>query len=84
MRQVVRLLIAGKQSFLDEARGVLRAGLTNAAWITADGAGARHMAKNGFCTQIGNAQFAGFGTKGSKGRLNFLEPRNGSWPIRPF
>ncbi len=27
-RQVVRLLIAGKQSFLDEARAVLRAGLT--------------------------------------------------------
>src|SRR5271168_2536398 len=28
-RQVVRLLIAGKQSFLDEARDVLRAGLTD-------------------------------------------------------
>src|ERR1019366_3645214 len=33
-RQIVRLLIAGKQSFLDEARGVLRAGLHSAAWIT--------------------------------------------------
>ena len=72
-RQVVRLLIAGKQSFLDEARGVLRAGLTNAAWITVDDTGARHKAKNGFCTQIGNAQFAWFGTTGSKSRLNFLE-----------
>src|SRR5271166_3912643 len=72
-RQVVRLLIAGKQSFLDEARGVLRAGLTNAAWITVDDTGARHEAKNGFCTQIGNAQFAWFGTTGSKSRLNFLE-----------
>ena len=72
-RQVVRLLIAGKQSFLDEARAVLRAGLTNAAWITADDTGARHKAKNGFCTQIGNAQFAWFGTTGSKSRLNFLE-----------
>ena len=50
-RQVVRLLIAGKQSFLDEARGVLRAGLTNAAWITADDTGARHKAENGFCTR---------------------------------
>ncbi len=29
--------------------------------------------KNGFCTQIGNAQFAWFGTTGSKSRLNFLE-----------
>src|SRR5208337_1686852 len=57
-RQVVRLLIAG---------------LTNAAWITVDDTGARHKAKNGFCTQIGNAQFAWFGTTGSKSRLNFLE-----------
>ena len=72
-RQVVRLLIAGKQSFLDEARAVLRAGLQSAAWITVDDTGARHKAKNGFCTQIGNAQFTGFGTTGSKSRLNFLE-----------
>jgi hypothetical protein len=41
-RQVVRLLIAGKQSFLDEARGVLRAGLHSAAWITVDDTGARY------------------------------------------
>ena len=72
-RQIVRLLIAGKESFLDEARGVLRAGLKSAAWITVDDTGARHKAKNGFCTQIGNAQFAWFGTTGSKSRLNFLE-----------
>jgi hypothetical protein len=72
-RQVVRLLIGGKHSFVDEARAVLRAGLTDAAWITADDTGARHKAKNGFCTQIGNAQFAWFGTTGSKSRLNFLD-----------
>ena len=72
-RQVVRLLNAGKQHFLDEARGVLRAGLTHAAWITADDTGARHKGKNGFCTQIGNAYFTWFGTTGSKSRLNFLE-----------
>jgi len=72
-RQVVRLLIAGKQSFLDEAQGVLRAGLAHAAWVTVDDTGARHKAANGFCTQIGNAQFAWFGTTGSKSRLNFLE-----------
>ena len=52
---------------------MLRAGLTNAAWITVDDTGARHKAKNGFCTQIGNAQFAWFGTTGSKSRLNFLD-----------
>ncbi len=43
-RQVVRLLTDGKQSFLDEDRAVLRAGLTNAAWITVDDTGARHKA----------------------------------------
>ena len=72
-RQVVRLLIAGQDRFLGEARAVLRAGLSSATWITADDTGARHKAANGFCTQIGNAHFAWFGTTGSKSRLNFLE-----------
>ena len=75
-RQVVRLLIAGKQSFLDEARGVLRACLTNAAWITVDDTGARHKAKNGFCTQIGNAQFACFGTTGAVQRNDARRSRS--------
>jgi hypothetical protein len=71
-RQLVRLLIAGQDGFLNEARDVLRAGLTSAAWITVDDTGARHKAANGFCTQIGNAHFAWFGTTGSKSRSNFL------------
>jgi hypothetical protein len=45
---------------------VLRAGLETAAWITVDDTGARHKAKNGYCTQIGNDHFAWFGTTGSK------------------
>src|SRR5215813_10886627 len=72
-RQVVRLLIEGQDDFLTEARDVLRAGLSRAAWITVDDTGARHKATNGFCTQMGNAHFAWFGTTGSKSRLNFLE-----------
>jgi hypothetical protein len=56
-RQVVRLLIEGQDGFLAEARDVLRAGLSSAAWITVDDTGARHKASNGFCTQIGNACF---------------------------
>jgi hypothetical protein len=72
-RQLVRLLDAGQDGFLDEARDVLRAGLSSAAWITVDDTGARHKAANGFCTQIGNAHFAWFGTTGSKSRRNFLE-----------
>jgi hypothetical protein len=72
-RQVVRLLIDGQDDFVTEARDVLRAGLSRAAWITVDDTGARHKAANGFCTQIGNAHFAWFGTTASKSRLNFLE-----------
>src|SRR6266853_2659283 len=72
-RQLVRLLIAGQDNFLDEARDVLRAGLSSAALITVDDTGARHQAANGFCTQIGNAYFAWFGTTSSKNRGNFLD-----------
>src|SRR5262249_33695821 len=38
-----------------------------------DDTGARHKAQNGFCTHIGNDQFASFTTTNSKSRLNFLE-----------
>lgn len=72
-RQVMRLLIAGKDRFLSEACAVLRAGLSSARWITVDDTGARHKAMNGFCTQIGNEHFSWFGTTSSKSRLNFLE-----------
>ena len=71
-RQVIRLLIEGQDDFLTEARDILRAGLSSATWITVDDTGARHKASNGFCTQIGNAYFAWFGTTGCKSRLNFL------------
>ena len=87
-RQVMRLLIAGQDGFLTEARDVLRVGLETAAWISVDrfakradvpegvrrtDTGARHAGKNGFCTQTGNDDFAWFGTRASKSRLNFLD-----------
>jgi hypothetical protein len=72
-RQVMRLLIDNQGAFLTEAHDVLRAGLASAEWITVDDTGARHQAKNGFCTHIGNDQFASFTTTSSKSRLNFLE-----------
>ncbi|HEU4327716.1 MAG TPA: hypothetical protein VFS21_31545, partial [Roseiflexaceae bacterium] len=72
-RQLVRLLTARQEPFLAEARDVLRAGLTSAAWLAVDDTGARHKAQNGFCTQIGNDRFAWFGTTPSKSRRNFLE-----------
>ena len=71
-RQMMRLLIAGQDYFLDEVRDVLRAGLTDAARVSVDDTGARHKAANGVCTQIGNDHFAWFGTTTSKSRLNFL------------
>jgi hypothetical protein len=71
-REVVRLLTTGHDGFREEARDVLRAGLASAAWITVDDTGARHKAKNGFCTQIGNAHFTAFATTTCKSRLNFL------------
>ena len=72
-RQLVRLLIAGHEPFVDEAREVLRAGLETAAWISVDDTGARHQGANAICTQIGNDHFAWFATGASKSRLNFLD-----------
>jgi hypothetical protein len=72
-RHVMRLLIDRQDSFLAESRDVLRAGLQTAAWVSVDrfakradvpegvrrtDTGARHAGRNGFCTQIGNDDFA--------------------------
>lgn len=71
-RQVVRILTGGNDAFIAEAQEVLRAGLSQATWISADDTGARHQGKNGICTQIGNAAFTFFATTFSKSRVNFL------------
>jgi len=72
-REVQRCLTDHHDAFLEESRDVLRAGLQGSRWIAADDTGARHQAKNGFCTQIGNESFTWFGTRSSKSRLNFLD-----------
>jgi hypothetical protein len=72
-REIQRLLTGKQDSFLDETRDVLRAGLRTSPWISVDDTGARHKAKNGYCTQIGNEHFTWFGTRPSKSRLNFLD-----------
>lgn len=72
-REIQRLLIDKQVGFLDENRDVLRAGLETSPWVSVDDTGARHKAKNGFCTQIGNDRFTWFGTRPSKTRLNFLD-----------
>jgi hypothetical protein len=72
-REVQRLLTEGQDDFLTENRDVLRAGLETSPWVSVDDTGARHQAKNGYCTQIGNEHFTWFGTRTSKSRLNFLD-----------
>jgi hypothetical protein len=72
-RQLQRLLTDKQESFAAEARDVLRAGLETSPYVSVDDTGARHKAKNGVCTQIGNDWFTWFGTRSSKSRLNFLE-----------
>ncbi|MHC4917581.1 MAG: IS66 family transposase, partial [Planctomycetota bacterium] len=72
-RQLVRLLSEGQEAFVAEAEAVLESGLESAQWVSVDDTGARHQARNGYTTQIGNDHFTWFGTSFSKSRLNFLE-----------
>jgi hypothetical protein len=68
-REIERLLTEKQGGFLDENRDVLRTGLETSPWLSVDDTGARHKAKNGFCTQIGNDRFTWFGSRSSKTRL---------------
>jgi hypothetical protein len=72
-REIQRLLTEKQDGFLAENRDVLRVGLETSPWISVDDTGARHKAKNGYCTQIGNQHFTWFGTRSTKSRLNFLD-----------
>jgi len=67
------VLTGGSSALIAEAKAVLRAGLASARWITVDDTGARHQAKNGVTTQIGDDRFTVFATSFSKSRRNFLE-----------
>ena len=71
--QVNRLLNEEHQIFEQEQHQVLKAGLETAIYIHTDDTGARHNGKNGYCTVIGNDDFAYFHSSGSKSRENFLE-----------
>jgi hypothetical protein len=53
-REVQRRLTEKQFSFIEEAGDVLRAGLETSFWVSVDDTGARHKARNGLCTQIGN------------------------------
>ena len=67
------LLSADQEDFHGEKDALLKAGLSSAAYISADDSGARHQGKNGYVTQIGNPYFAWFSSTMSKSRINFLQ-----------
>lgn len=71
--QINRFLNEEHQVFEQEQHEVLKAGLETATYIHTDDTGARHNGKNGYCTVIGNDDFAYFKSSDSKSRANFLE-----------
>src|SRR3954468_24833820 len=70
--QIVTLLTANKDVFHAEKDAILEAGLATARWVTVDDTGARHAGRDEYTTHIGDDRFAGFATRPSKSRLNFL------------
>src|SRR3954454_6873648 len=71
-RQVVRLLTANLDTFVEEDQQVLRAGRQSAPFITVDDTSARHARRDGVTTQIGGERFTVFRTGWSKSRQSFL------------
>jgi hypothetical protein len=67
------LLIQHKEIFHEEKNNLLNAGLSVSSYIHVDDTGARHKAKNGYCTHIGNELFTWFASTETKSRINFLE-----------
>ena len=72
-RQVMRLLIAGQDSFLAEARDVPRVGLETAAWVSVDDTGARHAGKNRVLHSDRQRRLHLVRHAARKSRLNFLD-----------
>jgi Transposase IS66 family len=71
--QLNNLLTEGREAFHQEKEQLLPAGLQTSAHVGVDDTGARHRGQTGYCTHIGNEQFAFFESTDSKSRLNFLE-----------
>jgi len=71
--QINRLITENKDRYHEEKQSLLCAGLSHASYLHVDDTGARHGGKNGYCTHIGNEQFAYFESTNSKSRVNFLE-----------
>jgi len=70
--EISAIITEDKEAFHAEKEALLRVGLHNSRYIHVDDTGARHKGKNGYCTHIGNEQFAYFASTDSKSRINFL------------
>ncbi len=71
--QLSAIITEGKEIFHAEKEDLLRAGLELSEYVHVDDTAARHRGKNGYCTHIGNEQFAYFASTESKSRINFIE-----------
>lgn len=71
--QVNQILMTANAAFESEQTAVLRAGLESATYIHTDDTGVRHQGRNGYCTVVGNEQFAYFQSSGQKSRQNYLK-----------
>jgi hypothetical protein len=76
--QLHHILTENHEPFHQEKGELLAAGLTESSYVGTDDTGARHHGKNGYCTVIGNDQFAYFQSSDTKSRLNFLQVLQGS------
>jgi hypothetical protein len=76
--QISRILTEDKADFHAEKDALLTAGIKNSTYIQVDDTGSRHDGKNGYCTHIGNENFAWFASTGSKSRINFLQLLRGA------
>lgn len=70
---ISRILTEDKDDFHAEKDALLTAGINHSTCIQVDDTGARHNGKNGYCTHVGNDEFAWFASTASKSRINFLQ-----------
>ena len=71
--QLNRIITENKDRFHAEKTDLLPAGIAHSPYLHVDDTGARHAGKNGYCTDLGNEQFACFESTPSKNRINFLK-----------
>ncbi len=71
--QLNRIITENKDRFHTEKTDLLPAGIAHSTYLQVDDTGARHAGKNGYCTHLGNEQFACFQSTASKNRINFLQ-----------